>query len=177
MENIFYQIIQRRKRNAILVIIGSLLFLKQRHGKQIKSVFVETEMNKKLFKEIKPLVKEYSPTFWLPFSLMKVLYAGQGRVKDLSHFRRVELELQDGEVIALDFYPKTYHKETTPKPLLFFIPGIFGDSRDEYNRNLCKVVQKELGWNLCFYNRRGHGGMPFRVRESNFLGIISILHF
>lgn len=159
-----FKLIKKRKRNVLLVSSLICLILKHFKNRKIKAVYSQTETNRRIFNRIKPLLESYSPTMYLPFGFMKILWLGDRRVDHLGHYRRQKLKLADGEIIALDFYPYNYLKRENRNPVILFVPGIFGDSYQYYCYEFCKQVEKKLGWTVAIYNRRGYGNMQFQVK-------------
>ena len=164
LNNFFIKSIKKKKRNWIIICIIGFLIYKRRKNRRIRAFYQKNSENERIMKKLNPVIKSYNPTFYLPFGFMKTVFAGLTNSKVLGGYRRTELELSDGEVIALDFYPKNYHRGRKDIPVVIFIPGIFGDSTDLYCMELAQTVEKKLGWATCIYNRRGYGSMPYRVK-------------
>ena len=66
----------------------------------------------------------------------------------------MDLLMQDGEIVSLDWYPKDYESMEDDRPIVFYVPGVFGLSRDKYAYHFCKIALKSLGWRSFVYNRR-----------------------
>jgi predicted alpha/beta-fold hydrolase len=117
------------------------------------------------------LIKGYTPTFWLPFSIMKGIYQGDRKIPSIDIYHRVEFPMEDGEVLAIDFYPKEMGDVAENAPMIMFVPGVFGMSNDVYSAKFCRLVHSTLGWRTCVFNRRGYGGMP--IKGSRVVGFTS----
>jgi predicted alpha/beta-fold hydrolase len=83
------------------------------------------------------MIASYKPTFYLPGPYPKILYVGLKAAKELQHmYLRYEHTLADGEVIALDFFPKNHDILDRQTPTICFFPGVFGDSLEGYSLEL-----------------------------------------
>lgn len=134
----------------------------QWRSKRIRVYTCKNDFNDFMLGKLDRLVKGYTPTFWLPFSFMKSFYQGDKKISDMSIYSRREFEMEDGEVIAIDFYPVDYENMPDNAPIVMFIPGVFGMSQDKYSAKFCKMFKNYLGWRTCVFNRRGYGGMPIK---------------
>lgn len=173
-----YHYIKTLLKNNKLVTLGFLflgyLLFKWKKDKKLNLHFKRTERNLKTITAIEDVLHSYSPTFWLPGALLKGAYiAYLGKIGSSDEFyRREKFELEDGEVIALDFHPKDYEILHPRTPTVVFIPGIMGDSLDKYSIEFCEQVSKILNWRTCVVNRRGYGGMSYKgERLSCFLSL------
>ena len=151
-----------------LTILGALfalyLLYKWYRDKQIEIYCQKTNRNVKILKTLNRLTKRYSPTWWLPGPLSKILFYGiRPKTRDKAYYQTEEMVMDDGEVIAVDFYPRR-HREILPKdaPTLILMPGIFGESTDPWCRELCYTADERGGWRVVIINRRGFGNMPIR---------------
>jgi hypothetical protein len=123
----------------------------------------KTERNLKILKFLDKIVKNYKPTFYLPGPYPKIFYiALKGSKKAQRMYLRYEHTLSDGEVIALDFFPKNHDVLCRTTPTICLFPGVFGDSLEGYSFELVNQVFSNLGWRVCIVHRRGYGGMPIR---------------
>lgn len=61
---------------------------------------------------------------------------------------------KEDETYALDWYPRNYKKLVPETPIIFYVPGVFGVSRDKYAYHFCKIVYRELGWRTFVFHRR-----------------------
>jgi predicted alpha/beta-fold hydrolase len=138
-----------------------LLLIKQRLNGRIDVVCAENPYTFAVRNELDSHIKNYKPTLWLPFSIMKSMYQGDKQFKDLSVYHRLEYKMTDGEILAVDCYPKNF-LELVNTPIIMFVPGVFGMSSDVYSLEFCKMVWNQLRWRTCVFNRRGYGGMPIR---------------
>ena len=50
-------------------------------NRKITSHYMDTIRNKKIMSLIQPLIDEYSPTFYLPFALMKIMICNDKKVR------------------------------------------------------------------------------------------------
>ena len=111
-----------------------------------------------------PFLKNYNPTAWMIHPLLKIGLCDRTKVPYLDIYSRKELTCRDGEIIALDRYPNNYEDLDDNIPTIVVVPGYLGDSRAIYIAQYCEDIYKRLGWRSCIYNRRGYGGMPFKVK-------------
>lgn len=154
-----------KKRNLALVLLILFLKYKQKRGRKIIPIYQKNDTNQEILIKLEPMIKKYSPTFYLPFGILKSI-ANNKRLKFLDCYRRQEFQLSDGEIIALDFYPKNHHRVLKDVPIVLLVPGIFGDSFSGYTKTLSEAVYSQLGMRFCIFNRRGYGNMPFRVKKN-----------
>jgi predicted alpha/beta-fold hydrolase len=131
-------------------------------NKIIKVYCSDHEFNRAMLSTLGSLIKGYSPTFWLPFSVMKGVYQGDKKIPSLDIYQRVEFPMEDGEILAIDFFPKEFSDIQENAPIIMFVPGVFGMSADVYVSKFCQLVYATLGWRTCVFNRRGYGGMPIK---------------
>lgn len=140
-------------------------------NKKIKVHGADHEFNRIIQGNLQSLIKGYSPTFWLPFSAMKGIYQGDKKIPSLDIYHRVEFPMEDGEVLAIDFYPKELGDVSENAPVVMFVPGVFGMSSDVYSAKFCRMVHEKHGWRSCIFNRRGYGGMP--IKGNRVVGLAS----
>lgn len=143
----------------------------QWRNKNIRTYYADHEFNRTMLTTLSSLIKGYTPTIWLPFSFMKNAYQGDRKIPSLDIYHRVEFPMEDGEVLAIDFYPKELGDVPEQAPIIMFVPGVFGMSADVYSAKFCRMVHSTLGWRTCVFNRRGYGGMP--IKGSRVVGFTS----
>lgn len=153
------------------------MYVKYLWDRRIKVFMLNTRLNSDIFSKIKWRVESYSPTFWLPFSSWKTMLLGDRSVPFLDMYRRMELELPDGEVKALDWYPADYKSMKPSAPIIVFVPGVFASSKDVYSVEFCKMAYAKLGWRTCVYNRRGYSGMACRGEKMISFTAYDDMHF
>jgi predicted alpha/beta-fold hydrolase len=134
----------------------------QRFNKRIKVHGIKHQFNLVMIGKMNRLIKNYTPTFWLPFAFLKGMYHGDKKIPSIDVYARKEFEMEDGEVLAIDFYPKDFEVMACDSPIVMFVPGVFGMSSDQYSLKFCKLYYEQLGWRTCVFNRRGYGGMPIK---------------
>ena len=99
--------------------------------------YKKTERNVKILKFLDKMLKSYNPTFYLPGPYPKIVWIALKASKQSQHlYLRYEHTLQDGEVIALDFFPKNHDILSRDTPTICFFPGVFGDSLEGYSFEL-----------------------------------------
>lgn len=131
--------------------------------KRMDIYYKKTERNIKIIKFLDKIIKSYHPTFYLPGPYPKIIFHGiQEKAISLKRYLRYEHTLPDGEIIALDFFPKNHSTLQKDIPTVVLFPGVFGDSVASYSVELANQVYSKLGWRLCVVHRRGYGGMPYR---------------
>jgi predicted alpha/beta-fold hydrolase len=153
------------------------MYVKYLYDRRIKVFMLNTRLNSDIFAKIKSRIESYSPTFWLPFSSWKTMLLGDREVPFLDMYRRMELELPDGEVKALDWFPADYRAMPASAPIVIFVPGVFASSKDVYSVEFCKLAYQKLGWRTCVYNRRGYSGMACRGEKMISFTAYDDMHF
>ena len=83
---------------------------------------------------------------------------------------RMNVTVSDGEVFSLDWYPRNYKKLAPKTPIVFYVPGIFGISKDKYAYDFCKIALKELGWRSFVFHRRLLLNEPTGTHINSYLG-------
>lgn len=154
-------------KNKLMVTAAILLvylIYKWYKDKQFKVYCKKTRRNIKILGALDDLLRGYSPTLWLPGGIIKGFYLGMlPRLPYIGSFYiRETHSFDDGEVIALDFFPRSYKEMPSTTPFVVFIPGITGDSQDPYASHLCSLARDKFGFRVCVINRRGYGGMPIK---------------
>lgn len=137
-----------------VVLIGMLLVYKYRKNRTIRIVCKQTHRNKLVLERLAEKIREYSPTPYLPFALMKVAFVADRKLQFLDDYLRMDFKLKDGEVLPLDWYPRDYKSLSPDTPIVVFVPGIFGTSYDRYSLEFCKMLHQTLGWRSFVLNRR-----------------------
>ena len=169
---------------CILLIFLCCLY-KQYRDRRIHVYYNRTSRNKAIVGSIKPLLNEYNPTLWLPGSFMKIMFNGFSNSKKKQEvgddfYRRMNVELEDGEVIALDVHPQRDHFDSG-KPYsekartIIFVPGIFGHSLSIGCSQLSSLAWERLKWRTVIFNRRGYSNMPIKSDRITSFDIVSDL--
>jgi len=148
----------------VTLIVAFYLFLKRRQHRAIKVDCVSTPRNKKTLQLVSNLLKEYSPTLYIPSSLLGMVFSGV-KISCFSQLMRQNIGLKDGEVVSLDWTPKNFRQLDPRTPIVILVPGLTNDSRDQYTRIFCEYAYKDYGFRACIFNRRGYAGMAFRKNE------------
>lgn len=138
------------------------MFFMQWFNKKIRVYAIKHDFNNIMVGKLDRLIKCYTPTFWMPFAFMKALYQGDRKIPSMDIYARKEFEMEDGEVLGIDFYPKDFEVMACDSPIVMFVPGVFGMSQDKYSAKFCRMFHEQLGWRTCVFNRRGYGGMPIK---------------
>ena len=146
----------------IALIVFIVLLIIQKKNRIIRVHCADHAFNREMLSQLNSLIKGYTPTFWLPFSIMKGVYQGDSKIPSMDIYNRVECAMEDGEVIAVDFYPKENDSVAESAPIIMFVPGVFGMSQDVHSAKFCELVYTNLRWRTCVFNRRGYGGMPIQ---------------
>ena len=145
------------KKSPLLGVLAllAILYYKYHKNKKVSLHFGPTERNLNIVKALQSRLEGFSPTFYLPFALMKCALVVDRKLKHLDVYRRMKCKLPDGEVLQLDWYPRHYRELPVDTPVVFFVPGLFGTSLDIYSLRFCEMLFKRLGWRSFVYNRRG----------------------
>lgn len=139
------QVVSKYIKKLILdnkyIIIGALLFsyMVKRYykDKKVTLYYKKTERNIKILKFLDKMIKSYQPTFYLPGPYLKIIWIALKAAKQSQHmYLRYEHTLSDGEVIALDFFPKNHDILARSTPTICLFPGVFGDSLEGYSFEL-----------------------------------------
>jgi len=155
---------------TMLVLILGVMIYKYYRNKPIWCYYKETPRNKKLMSVLEPLIEQYSPTFYLPFSLMKMLLTNDKKLAVNDVYMRMNVKVADGEVFSLDWYPRKYRNMDPKTPIVFYVPGVFGISKDKYAYHFCKIAHKELGWRTFVFHRRLLLNEPTGSHVNSYLG-------
>lgn len=119
------------------------------------------------------MFKSYSPTFYLPFTYVKLFLGSMGE-EHLRLYLRRYLKLDDGEKVAMDFHPKNIFisEYQRNQPFVVYVPGLTGDSQDRNSITFAQTIFQQTGFNTVVYNRRGQSQVRFKrdryVTWSNF---------
>lgn len=141
---------------VLILLIGLVIgiIFKYWKDRRIWVYYQDTPQNREIVKVLNPLIKRYSPTVYLPLSIMKMYLSTDRKIPLLDVYMRMDVTLADGEVCALDWYPRNYKTMAEDTPIVFYVPGVFGVSKDKYAYHFCKICYKTLGWRTFVYNRR-----------------------
>lgn len=161
------------KVSPLFVLSGLLLLVgyKYQRNRKIEVHCKDTPRHRFLQKILEPIIKSYSPTLYLPFGFMKAALVSMRKLKFLEQYMRLDLELSDGEVLPLDWYPRNYTSLSPDVPIVFYVPGVFGTSLDMYALEFCKQLHETLGWRSFVLNRRGF------MRQFSGKTLVSYTHF
>lgn len=140
--------------HGVILLVLAYCAYKYHKNKRIQVHCKDTKMNRAILAILKEKIAAYSPTFYLPSVYSKVLLGATREMKFLDCYMRMEVTASDGELIPLDWYPRNYRKLADDTPIVMFIPGVFGTSRDYYSITFCKKVYEVLGWRCFIMNRR-----------------------
>ncbi len=181
-KRLMWQLVKWCSGPVLLLIIGALLVFKYYRDKRIKIICHQNQRNQEILKTINGLIKSYSPTIYLPFSMLKVVMLATDKMAILDDYLRMDFKLSDGESIPLDWFPRHYKSMNPTTPIVIFIPGTFGTSYDRYSLEFCKSLYEKLGWRSFVLNRRGfasqiRSGNVITYRNySDWLEILDYLH-
>lgn len=177
IKKVLKELFLKNKLLIAMAILFGYLLTKWYKDKQYKIHCKQTKRNLRILKGIEKLLNQYSPTFWLPGGMLKAIYYGlKGKLSYVgSLYIRETHSFEDGEVVALDYFPRNYKEMPDNTPFIVFMPGVTGDSQDEYSTNLCKLVSENVNWRVCVINRRGYGGMPYKGEKLSCFTILDDL--
>jgi len=147
----------------VSIIAITSLYIKWLRDRRIKIICKGTFNNNQILRSLKEKLTSYNPTFWMFSTYIKTLISNRGRASSIERFTRKELELWDGEIIAIDHYPRTTDELPPGTTTMLIVPGLLGSTYDQYVIDFCTDLHNKLGWRCCVFNRRGYGGMPYRV--------------
>lgn len=132
-----FQAVVKHLKNLLyenkFMILGIIFFIylvrKYCNDKKVTIFSKKTDRNLRILKFLDKIILNYKPTFFLPGAFAKIVFLGfKTSPQDQHMYLRYEHTLFDGEVIALDFYPKDHDILARTTPTIVFFPGVFGDS-------------------------------------------------
>ena len=154
------------RSSVALALMAYYLIYKWAKDKKVEILYKKTEKNIKIVKGLEELLNSYSPTFWLPGVVCKLIHCIlQPDISEIAHklmYRRVKVKLEDGEIIAVDISPRDDRTVEKNAPIVLCIPGVISTSYGFSHIELEQLVCKQLGWRMAVLNRRGYCGMPLK---------------
>ena len=146
-------ILLRYMPHGLIVVVLAYCAYKYQKNKRIHVFCKDSRMNRDMLEILKKNLANYHPTFYLPSVYLKVIL-GVGELSFLDCYMRMEVTTSDGELLPLDWYPRNYYEMADDTPIIMFVPGVFGTSRDKYSIGFCKKAHEKLGWRCFVMNRR-----------------------
>lgn len=140
------------------------VMVKQRGDRAMTVNCSPTEENKKMLEGMKGVFEGYQPTWFMPFNLPRMIVSFTA-LPDTKHLERQDIKLSDGEVISLDWLPKTYAGMKEDTPIVILVPGLTSDSSAAYANVFLEYAVLEYGFRGCILNRRGYAKMKFLKAE------------
>ncbi|VDM65718.1 unnamed protein product [Strongylus vulgaris] len=148
------------------------LYTKYKSRKPMIYAKLDGELFERVKKYIPALRKVYTPPWWCPFGDAQTIVSGTFRKCPPLPFIREVIEFEDGGALGIDWL----HPEDCPDdaPIVLFLPGITGSTRD------CAYIlypAQELiarKWRVVVYNPRGLGGVNLRNRITCFLKVLNV---
>ena len=116
-------------------------------------IYSKTKFNKNLIKNLTPFLKTYNPTFYCPSSVPMMLMneISFTREKNMKFIKK-KLIMSDKGEINLELFPVNFEDMKTP--IVVFLLGITGNSKDRYVKEYAFIVKKQ-GWRIVIVNKRG----------------------
>ncbi|CAJ0590304.1 unnamed protein product [Cylicocyclus nassatus] len=147
---------------VIVAVPTSLwLYAKYRSKKPLVYAKKDGELFERVDKYIPALKKVYTPPWWCPFGDAQTILSAFRACPDLPFVREV-IEFADGGALGIDWL----FQENCPEdaPIILFLPGITGSTRDcQYILYPAQQLY-EKSWRVVVYNPRGLGGVNLRNR-------------
>ncbi|XP_054730034.1 phospholipase ABHD3-like [Anastrepha obliqua] len=114
-----------------------------------------------LQQEIPTLNKKYWPTFWCLDGRAQTILASVLRSKAIPEiaYKREMFTLTDGGEVALDWMDDNCNSNS---PCIIILPGLIGNSQDDYVRCLT-VAANNSGIRVVVFNNRGLGGVEIKT--------------
>ena len=151
---------QKIKKLLIINIINTLIiyYLYKKKQSKILKYFKKTNLNKKIIKNLKPFLKTYNPTFYLPTPLTMIIAGNMNPFLKLKNskikFQKEKIKFEDGGFMNLEWYPENCYKMEKGTPIVAFILGYACTSEKSYSRIFANIV-KNQNWIFVILNRRG----------------------
>lgn len=156
---IVLSIIKKHPRKIISsLILGLFLYLKWKYDRRYKIYHHESPLNNFLVSRIHQKMETYSPTFWLPISLIKSAFLGKSLTPYLRDYLRWEYRFKDGSLVGLDVHPRSLAKDSKV-PTVLIVPGIFTESGDHQVIYIVKYLWEKYGFRSVVFNRIGFSGV------------------
>lgn len=142
-------------KKLLYLSLITLIYLYHKQKTKFKKFYKKTSLNKKIISHIKPFLKTYSPTLYLPTAL-QMIYSGSKPSKSdfLIKFEKQKINFQDGGIMNLEWYPLNYTSLPKKTPIIAFILGATGNSKDPYVKAFAKIINFHK-WRMVILNRRG----------------------
>ncbi|ETN80056.1 hypothetical protein NECAME_09459 [Necator americanus] len=149
---------------VVIVAIPTSLWLYSRYHSQKPKVYAKTDgkLLERVSKHMPVLKKVYTLPWWCPFGDAQTIVSGTLRKCPPLPFIREVIEFEDGGALGIDWL----HPEgcADDAPIIFFLPGITGSTRDcSYILYPAQEVCARK-WRVVVYNPRGLGGVRLRNR-------------
>ncbi|EYC11264.1 hypothetical protein Y032_0051g2107 [Ancylostoma ceylanicum] len=148
----------------VIVAVPASLWLYSKYNSQKPKVYAKTDgkLFDRVSKHVPVLKKVYTLPWWCPFGDAQTIVSGTLRKCPPLPFIREVIEFEDGGALGIDWL----HPEgcADDAPIVLFLPGITGSTRD------CSYIlypaQKICArkWRVVVYNPRGLGGVHLRNR-------------
>lgn len=136
-------------------IVATLIFmLYQSRKTKIIKILKKTEINQRIIEKLTPMINAFKPTFWLPTAETQMLHGNRQMSNELIKYELMTLKTEDGELLPVDFYPRNFMTMNPSTPIVAFVLGACGNTRESY----CKIITQyvsEKGWRIAVLNRRG----------------------
>lgn len=106
----------------------------------------------------------FRPAWWLPGGHLQTIFPALFRRPKPLAVDREELELPDGDFLALDWAAPP-EGATDQTPLLLVLHGLEGSLRSQYVTGIMRAMRVE-GWRTVLMNFRGTDGQPNRLARA-----------
>ena len=145
------------KRMALGSIATGTIYavIRQRFDRMMTLDYTPTDQNKIIVDGLSDVLAQYQPTLYLPFNLLRMIMSFIA-VADTKTMMRQEVRLSDGEVISLDWLPKTFASMAESTPIVLLVPGLTSDSTAAYANEFISYAVSKYGFRACIMNRRGY---------------------
>lgn len=117
-------------------------------------MFKKTQRNFKIVDQLSALLGTYRPTFWLPTAESQIIRGTKKALDFLVKYDLISVELEDGEKVHVDVYPREFAAMPPNTPIIAFVLGACGSPKESYCKELTRYVV-ERGWRIAIINRRG----------------------
>ena len=142
-------------RNLLIFSLLTLIYLYYKQKTNFKKYYKKTEKNQKVFSHIKPFLKTYKPTFYLPNALSMIIGGLRKKKKHhLINFSKQKIKLKDSGIMNIEWYPLNYKTMPKETPIIAFLLGMGGNSNGSYVKAYAEII-KNNKWRMVILNRRG----------------------
>ncbi|KJH45495.1 hydrolase, alpha/beta domain protein [Dictyocaulus viviparus] len=148
--------------SGVIIVVTFLFWIYFKRTAEKPKVYGNSngQLFRRVEKSITSLKKVYSPPWWCLFGDIQTIVSGTIRSCPSLPFVREVIEFSDGGALGIDWlHPDDCGDDA---PIIFFLPGIIGSTRDcSYILHPAREACARK-WRVVVYNSRGLGGVNLR---------------